>query len=378
MLRIGIVVGEASGDLLGAKLIKEMKEKYSDIEVVGIGGRHLMENGCQSLFNMERLSVMGIFEIFGRLIELLSIRKKLTKYFIDNPPDVFIGIDAPEFNLTLEEKLRSKGIKTVHYVSPSVWAWRGYRIKKISRAVDLMLVLFPFELAYYGKNNIKAKFVGHPLANQLNKTPDNKGAREALGLPRDKTIIALMPGSRKSELNQHSLIFLETAVRCHERHENLHFVTNMVDEQAREIFSKAINDTCPDLPISIFMDDSRRVMQASDLLLLASGTITLEAMLLKKPMVVAYKLSWFSYQIASRLIHIPYAALPNLLAGKLLVPECLQYDCTPEKLSTELSTWLNNESAVEKLKHEFDVIHQGMVQQKNHSAVDEVISLINN
>jgi lipid-A-disaccharide synthase len=152
----------------------------------------------------------------------------------------------------------------------------------------------------------------------------------------------------------------------------------MVDEQAREIFSKAINDTCPDLPMSIFMDDSRRVMQASDLLLLASGTITLEAMFLKKPMVVAYRLSWFSYQIASRLIHIPYAALPNLLAGKLLVPECLQYDCTPEKLSTELSTWLNNESAVEKLKHEFDVIHQGMVQQKHHSAVDEVISLINN
>jgi lipid-A-disaccharide synthase len=378
MLRIGIVVGEASGDLLGAELIKEMKEKYSDIEVVGIGGRHLMENGCQSLFNMERLSVMGIFEILARLIELLGIRKKLTKYFIDNPPDVFIGIDAPEFNLTLEEKLRSKGIKTVHYVSPSVWAWRGYRIKKISRAVDLMLVLFPFELDYYGKNNIKAKFVGHPLANQLNKTPDKNDARDVLGLPRDKTIIALMPGSRKSELNQHSLIFLQTSVRCHERHENLHFVTNMVDEQTRDIFSKVINETCPDLPISIFTDDSRRVMQASDLLLLASGTITLEAMLLKKPMVVAYRLSWFSYQIARRLIHIPYAALPNLLADKLLVPECLQYDCTPEKLSAELLTLLNNESAVEKLMSEFDVIHQGMVQQKNHSAVDEVISLINN
>jgi len=378
MLRIGIVVGETSGDLLGAELIKEMKEKYSDIEVVGIGGRHLMENGCQSLFNMERLSVMGIFEILARLIELLGIRKKLTKYFIDNPPDVFIGIDAPEFNLTLEEKLRSKGIKTVHYVSPSVWAWRGYRIKKISRAVDLMLVLFPFELAYYGKNNIKAKFVGHPLANQLNKTPDKNDARDVLGLPRDKTIIALMPGSRKSELNQHSLIFLQTSVRCHVCHENLHFVTNMVDEQTSDMFRKVIKETCPDLPISIFTDDSRRVMQASDLLLLASGTITLEAMLLKKPMVVAYRLSWFSYQIARRLIHIPYAALPNLLADKLLVPECLQYDCTPEKLSAELLTLLNNESAVEKLMSEFDVIHQGMVQQKNHSAVDEVISLINN
>jgi len=378
MLRIGIVVGEASGDLLGAKLIEELKEKYSDIEVVGIGGKHLIENGCQSLFDMERLSVMGIFEIFARLFELLSIRKKVTDYFIENPPDVFIGIDAPEFNLTLEEKLRRKGIKTIHYVSPSVWAWREYRIKKISRAVDLMLVLFPFELAYYDKNNITARFVGHPLASQLNKTPDKNAAREALGLPRDKTIIALMPGSRRSELRHHAAIFLKTALLCQQQHENLYFVTNLVDEDAKDVFTQSINTICPELPISIFTGDSMRVLAASDLLLLASGTITLEAMFLKKPMVVAYRLSWVSYQIARRLIHTPYAALPNLLAGKLLVPECLQYDCTPEKLSAELSVWLDNESAVEKLKHEFDLIHQNMAQQKNHSAVDEVISLINN
>ena len=376
MLRIGIVVGEASGDLLGAELIKDMKEKYIDIEVVGIGGKHLIENGCQSLFDMERLSVMGIFEIFGRFFELLDIRKKLTKYFIENPPDIFIGIDAPDFNLTLEENLRSQGIRTVHYVSPSVWAWRESRIKKISRAVDLMLVLFPFELPYYEKNNIKARFVGHPLAAQLNKTPDKNGARDALGLPRDKTIIALMPGSRKSELNRHSTIFLETALWCQERHENIYFVTSMVDEQTRDIFSKAINKICPDLPISIFTDDSRRVMEASDLLLLASGTITLEAMLLKKPMVVAYRIFWLTYQVVRRLIRARYVALPNLLAGKGLLPECLQNDCTPEKLGAELSAWLNDESAVEKLKHEFDVIHQGMVQQKRHSAVDAIMPLI--
>ncbi len=378
MLRIGIVVGEASGDLLGAKLIQELKDKYSDIEVVGIGGKHLIENGCQSLFDMERLSVMGIFEIFARLIELLSIRKKLTDYFIEHPPDVFIGIDAPEFNLTLEEKLRSKGIKTVHYVSPSVWAWREYRIKKISRAVDLMLVLFPFELSCYDKNNITARFVGHPLASQFNKVPDNKSAREALGLPGDKTIIALMPGSRRSELKHHTAIFLETALLCQQRHKDLYFVTNLVDENSKDIFTQSINTICPELPISIFTGDSRRVLAASDVLLLASGTITLEAMLLKKPMVVAYRLSWFSYQIASRLIHTPYAALPNLLAGKLLVPECLQYDCTPEKLSTELSTWLNDKPAVDKLKSEFDVIHQGIIQQNKHSAVDAIASLISN
>ena len=377
MLRIGIVAGETSGDLLGAELIKDMKEKYTDIEVVGIGGKHLIENGCQSLFDMERLSIMGIFELIGRLFELLDIRKKLTKYFIENPPDIFIGIDAPDFNLILEKKLRSQGIRTVHYVSPSVWAWRESRIKKISRAVDLMLVLFPFELPYYEKNNIKARFVGHPLAAQLNKTPDKNGARDALDLPRDKTIIALMPGSRKSELNRHSTVFLETALLCQERHENIYFVTSMVDEQTREIFNKAINKICPDLPISIFSDNSRRVMEASDLLLLASGTITLEAMLLKKPMVVAYRTSWLTYQVVRKLARVPYVSLPNLLAGKLLVPECLQNDCTPEKLGAELSALLNNKSAVEKLKHEFDVIHQGMVQQDNHSAADAILSLIN-
>ena len=220
------------------------------------------------------------------------------------------------------------------------------------------------------------RFVGHPLAAQLKKVPDKNGARVALGLPIDKIIIALMPGSRRSELNRHSPIFLETAVRCQERYDNLYFVTNMVDEPSREIFSKSINEICPDLPVSIFTGDSRRVMEASDLLLLASGTITLEAMLLKRPMVVAYRVSWLTYQIFNRLIRAPYAALPNLLAGKSLVPECLQYDCTPEKLAAELSIWLDNESAIEKLKHEFDVIHQEMIQQKSYSAVDAVMSLI--
>jgi len=378
VLRIGIVVGEASGDLLGAKLIRELKEKYTDIEVVGIGGKLLIENGCQSLFDMERLSVMGIFEIFGRLFELLSIRRKLTNYFIDNPPDVFIGIDAPEFNLTLEENLRSKGIKTVHYVSPSVWAWREYRIKKISRAVDLMLVLFPFELSYYNKNNITARFVGHPLASQLNIAFDINATKEALGLPRDKTIIALMPGSRQSELNHLVSIFLQTALLCQKLHKDLYFVTNLVDERSRKYFINSLKEVCPELPVSIYTGDSRRVMQASDLLLLASGTITLEAMLLKKPMVVAYRTSWLTYQIIRKLARVPYAALPNLLAGKLLVPECLQYDCTPEKLSTELSIWLNDKPAVDKLKSEFDVIHQGIIQQKKRSAVDAISSLISN
>jgi lipid-A-disaccharide synthase len=376
MLRIGIVAGEASGDLLGAQLIEDLKKNHTDIEIVGIGGNQLIKSGCQSLFNMERLSVVGISEVLGRYFELLGIRNKLIKYFIDNPPDVFIGIDAPDFNLTLEEKLRRRGIKTAHYVSPSVWAWRESRLKKIARAVDLMLVLFPFELPYYERNNIVARFVGHPLATQMNRSYDENDARVVLGLPGDKTIIALMPGSRQSELKQLVSIFLQTALLCQQRHENIHFVTNLVDQHAKEFFINSINKLCPELPVSIFTGDSMRVMQASDVLLLASGTITLEAMLLRKPMVVAYRFSWLTYQIFKRLIHTPFAALPNLLAGKLLVPECIQYDCTPERLGAELSTWLNDKDAVGRLKLDFDAIHQGMLQQKNHSAADAVNTLL--
>ncbi len=377
MIRIGIVAGEASGDLLGAQLIKDLKAERADVEVVGIGGRLMIEQGCNSLFGMERLSVVGIVEVFGRFLELLGMRKKLIQYFLDNPPDVFIGIDAPDFNLTLEETLRRNGIKTVHYVSPSVWAWRENRLKKIARAIDLMLVLFPFELPYYEKKHIPARFVGHPLAAQLRDMADKHETRRKLGLPLDKTLVALMPGSRKGELKQHAAIFLEAALLCQKQHKDLHFVSNLIDDDAKYYLEQLINEICPELPISIFVNDSRQVMQASDVLLLASGTITLEAMLLKKPMVVAYKVSWFTYQIFSRLVRVPYAALPNLLAEKLLVPEYLQYDCTPKKLSDELSNWLGNQTAIEKLQSEFEMIHQNMMQQENHSAAEAVLTLLN-
>lgn len=378
MLRIGIVAGEASSDLLGAQLIRDIKKQRSDIEVIGIGGKHLIASGCHSLFDMERLSVVGIFEVLGRCFELLNIRRKLASYFCTHPPDVFIGIDAPEFNLTLEKTLRKRGIKVIHYVSPSVWAWRENRLKKISLAVDLMLVLLPFELPYYQKSNIKARFVGHPLAEKLNKRSNKKEARRSLGLESSKTIIALMPGSRHSELKNHLLIFIKTALWCQRHHQNLHFVSSVINEDFKEIFTQAIRTTCPELPISIFIDDSIRVMEASDVLLLSSGTITLEAMLLKKPMVVGYRLSWLTYQIVKWLIHTPYIALPNLLGGKLLVPECIQHDCTPEILGSKLSYWLNNRDAVEQLQREFSDIHQQMLQKEEYSAADAVLSLLEN
>lgn len=378
MLRIGIVAGEVSGDLLGARLIKEIKEQYSDVEVVGIGGKKLIEQGCRSLFDMQLLSIIGFSELFSRFFKILKIRKQLVEYFLNNPPDVFIGIDAPDFNLVLEEKLRANGIKVVHYIGPTIWAWRRYRLKRIARAVDLMLLAFPFELPYYQKHNITARFVGHPLANQLQTTMNQHDARDALGIPIDKRIIALMPGSRFRELKHLVPIFLQTALRCQQQHSDLHFVVNAIDMDAKQMLDDALQSIGQQLPISIFIDDSIRVMQASDVLLLASGTITLEAMFLKKPMVVAYKTSWLSCQIFKRLSYIRYIALPNLLANKLLVPEYVQHDCRPEVLSSALSAWLCDSDAVAQLQREFVAIHQCMLQEENNSAMHAVLSLIEN
>jgi len=316
MLRIGIIAGETSGDLLGADLINAIRKFHSDIEVIGIGGERLIEAGCQSLYPIERLAVMGISEVFTRYYELLNIRHKIKQYFIENPPDVFVGVDAPDFNFPLEKALRSSGIKTIHYVSPSIWAWREYRLKSIAQSVDLMLTLFPFEPPYYEKYGIPVKFIGHPLAKKINIKMDKSAARTRLHLPLDKNIIAIMPGSRYSELNRMIVPFLRTADWCIKRTNNLHFVANLVNEDAKRIFMEKMEEFTPEIQISIYTGQSLDVMEAADVILLASGTVSLEAMLLNRPMVVAYKVSWLTYQIAKRLIRIPYVSLPNILAGR--------------------------------------------------------------
>lgn len=377
MLKIGVVAGEASGDFLGSQLIAEIKKKYPDTSIVGIGGEQLIAQGCHSLFNIERLSVTGIFEIFGRLFEILHIRKKLTQYFLTNPPDIFIGIDAPEFNLTLEETLRKHGIKVVHYVSPSVWVWREYRIKKISRAVDLMLAFLPFEIPCYQKHGIKVELVRHPLVDKISECSDQETLKQQLDLPHNQKIIALMPGSRTNELKQHTEIFLKAALGCRASYsEPIHFVMNAVNSSSADKLNQAIAEICPDLSITVFTGNSTHVIAASDLLLVASGTITLEAMFLKKPMVVAYRCHWISYHIVKRMIRVPYIALPNLLSNKLLVPECIQNNCTPEILSEQLLTWLHNDQAVAELKREFHALNRIMFAQKKDIASAAVLSLI--
>ena len=358
MPSIGIVAGEASGDLLGADLISALRKHRPDLRVIGIGGDQMRQAGCECLYPIEKLSVMGIAEVFGRYFELIAIRRNVKKYFIEHPPEVFIGVDAPDFNFSLERDLRNAGIRTIHYVSPSIWAWREYRLKSIAKSVDLMLVLFPFEPHYYEKYDIPVKFVGHPLARSINLQPDKSGARKQLGLPEKDTIVAIMPGSRQSELNRLIEPFLKAAVWCQQRFSGLHFVSSLVHQNARNHFENEARRIAPGIRISTYAGQSLAVMEAADVILLASGTVALEAMLLKRPMVVGYKVNWLTYQIAKRLIRVPYVSLPNLLAGKSLVPECLQDNCRPEILGQEIISWLNDPQRVTRLIQEFTEIHR--------------------
>lgn len=376
MLRVGIVAGEASGDLLGAGLIRAIRDVNPELEVEGIGGPLLAEAGCTLLFPMDKLAVMGITEVMWRYMELRSIRARLGEYFIANKPDVFIGVDAPDFNLGLEKKLRKSGIKTVHFVSPSVWAWREYRARSISQSVDLMLSLFPFEECFYRKYNIPYVFVGHPLADKLPLSPDKLSARRKLGLSEEKQIIALMPGSREHELKRMTEPFLLSALQCHHHDNNLMFIAGLVDAKAEAFVSNMKRRIASGLSLQVFSGHSHTVMEAADVILLASGTVALEAMLLKKPMVVAYKTSWLTYMLAKLMLTIPCVSLPNLLAGRRVVPECMQGECRPERLKTELLKWFNDKTAVEDIEKRFQDIHVGLRKEANKTAANALLELV--
>lgn len=375
-IRIGIVVGEASGDLLAADLCKEFKRRQIPFIIVGIAGPELQQQGVQSLFPMERLSVMGLGEILKQLPQLLRCRREIADYFSAHPPDVFIGVDAPEFNLDVEKKLKKQGICTIHYVSPSVWAWRRWRLRKIAKAVDLMLCLFPFEKRFYKEHQIPVQFVGHPSADKIPLTIDSLAARNALGLPEAASIIAILPGSRRNEINYLGEVFLKTAQHCYQQNPQLIFVVAMVNEERALQFLQLTQQITPDLPLRFIRGQSRQVMTAANVVLLASGTATLEAMLLKKPMVVAYKMSKLSYWMAKLLIKVDYIALPNLLAKKLLVPEFIQEKANVDNLSQALFYYLNNPDFVSKLKKEFLVLHQQLRCHASKQAVDAILKIL--
>ena len=375
-MRIAIIAGEASGDLLGAGLLSALRERFGVLEIEGIGGPQMQAQGCVSLYPMERLSVVGLFESFGRIPELLPVRARLGRRLLRNPPDVFIGVDAPDFNLSLARRLRDAGIATAHYVSPSVWAWRQYRVKKIARSIDLMLVLFPFEASFYRKHELPVEFVGHPIADQIPEEVDRTSARERLGLATEGSIVALLPGSRMSELKFLSTTMLKTAQWLAERRPGLRFVTPLVDRETREYFRKTLELARPDLDIELFDGRARDVMAASDVVLTASGTASLEAMLLKRPMVVVYRTTALSFAILKRWVgaNIPHIALPNLLAGKQLVPELLQDAATPEAIGIRLLEFLEKPSV--QMYETFVRLHRELKKDASQRAANAIAELI--
>jgi lipid-A-disaccharide synthase len=374
MIRIGVVAGEASGDLLGSHLIQALKLKRSDLEFVGIAGPKMMGEGAQSLFPIERLSVRGYVEVIKHLFGLLRLRRQLLNHLLANRIDLFIGIDAPDFNFWLEKKLKNKGVTTIHYVSPSVWAWRKNRIKKIKHAVSEILALFPFEPALYQNAGIPVTYVGHPLADMLPMQPDTAAAREGLKLKPSALVITMLPGSRQSEVQQHAELFVKTAKLIYADYPHAVFLVPLITRETRQIFELAIFHETESLPIQILFGHAHDAMEAADVVIVASGTATLEAALLKKPMVITYRMSKISWQILKRMHLQPYVGLPNILAEKFVVPELLQDDSTPEKLADATIKLLGNADYISEIKAEFTKIHHSLKQNTAEKAANAILA----
>lgn len=386
-MHIGIVAGEASGDILGAGLMRALKQHYPNAHFSGIGGRAMLAEGMNSLFPLETLSVMGIVEVLKHLPRLLNCRNQLCKHFLDNPPAVFIGIDAPDFNLNLEQMLRETGIKTVHYVSPTVWAWREGRLKKIVKACDLMLTLFPFEAQYYRDHQVRVKFVGHPLADNLalnpiaespqHAEPARVQVRQQLGIAGYKTVIALLPGSRRQEIQQLAPLFLQTAQQLIEQHgDNLHFIMPLAHPRFKAQIDEYQQLLKCELPITLLDGQAQHAMLAADVVLVASGTATLEAMLCKRPMVVAYRMATLTYWLAKWLVRLPHFSLPNLLARRELVPEFLQHEATAQNLAKAVNYWLDNPEQVLVLQHQFYDLHAQLKRGASEEAARAIVGLL--
>ena len=375
---IAIVAGELSGDLLGAGLMAALRTRYPQLRFTGIGGPMMLARGFQTVAPMERLAVMGLVEVLRHLPDLLALRRQLYRQFIADPPLAFIGIDAPDFNLGLERRLRVRGIPTVHYVSPSVWAWRPWRVRKIASAVDLMLTLFPFEAAFYRNHGVPVRAVGHPLADAIPVRSDPVAARRALGLPTlaEAPVIALLPGSRLGEVGRLGPLFLETAIWLNARRPDLRFVLPAATPRLYEALASLRVERAPVLPLTLVQGQSREVIAAADVVVLASGTATLEAMLLKRPMVVAYRVAPATAWIARRLVTISHFALPNLLAGRELVPEFIQEAATVANLGPAVLRWLDEPLARDRLTAEFDVLHRELRRDASRQAADAVVELL--
>jgi lipid-A-disaccharide synthase len=369
-----MVAGEASGDLLASHLIRALKQQMPDAEFFGIGGPKMQAEGFDALWSCERLAVHGYVDALKRYRELSGIRKNLLRRVRRERPDAFIGVDAPDFNLWLEGKIRASGIPAIHFVSPSIWAWRGGRIKGIARAVSHMLCLFPFEPALYEKAGIPVSYVGHPLADVFPLQPNRSAARELLGLPEESRVIALLPGSRQSEVSNLAPTYIATARILVQRHPDISFVVPLATRETRLLFAEALRVAdAEDLPIRMLFGHAVDAMTAADAVLVASGTASLEAALLKRPMVISYRMGKWQYRLMKRMAYLPWVGLPNILCNESVVPELLQDDATPEALADALDRWLNDPDACAQVAQRFDALHRQLRQNTAEKAAAAIM-----
>lgn len=375
-MRVYLVAGELSGDILGAGLMRSLKARHADIEFRGIGGPRMLEQGLDSLYPLETLSVMGLVEVLKYLPQLLGVRRHLRRDALAWRPDVMVGIDAPDFNLGLERQLRAAGIPTAHYVSPSVWAWRQGRVKAIARSVDAMLTLLPFEAAFYERHRVPVAFVGHPLADEMPLVNKRDAARSELGLAMQAPVLAILPGSRANEIRFLGATFMEAAARLAERFENLQLVVPAASPQRYQELA-ALLTRYPQLAprVRLIEGQARTAMIASDAVLLTSGTAALEAMLCHRPMVVAYRMAPTTHWLAQRLVKTEWISLPNLIAQEALVPELIQRDANPEAIAARLATWLEDSEARRAMEARFAAMHAGLQRGASERAAETVTAL---
>ncbi len=376
---IALVAGEASGDLLGAHLMRALAERRADLGFHGIGGPRMMGRGFDSFYPMEKLSVRGYVEVLSHYREIMGIRRELQARLLKEHPPLFIGIDAPDFNLDLEYRLKAEGIPTIHYVGPSIWAWRRGRIRRIARSVSHVLVLFPFETQIYRDAGIPVTYVGHPVADTIPLKVDKAAAREQLRLPAGKLVVALLPGSRQSELRYMADAFVLAAKQLHAEVSEVHFVCPTASRPTRDLMRDAIHrHDAQDLPLTLMFGHSHEALAAADLALVASGTATLETALYKTPMVIVYKMSPVTWQIMRRMLYLPYVGLPNILAGELLVDELMQDAATPDAISKALLALMRDNSRQEHQLEKFIEIHHTLRQDNATKAAEAVLEVMDN
>lgn len=374
-MRIGIVAGELSGDQLGAGLMRAVLRQYPDAEFIGIGGPQMNAAGCNSLAPMDALSVMGLVEVLRHLPGLLALRRRLLSTLLSDPPDVFVGVDAPDFNLGLERKLKEAGIPTVHYVSPTVWAWRSYRIKGIRKAVSHVLALFPFEVEYYRRFDVPVTFVGNPLAEKITPDPPSASYRQLLGLSRNSCQIAVLPGSRRGEMQRHAVILRDAIRMLHRRHPDWQFVVPFAQHDLRMLFMQHLTETDRALPIHYVDGQAREVLAACNAAIVASGTAVMEAALIGRPAVVIYKMTAITAWLVSKLAYVKYFSMPNNLAGRELYPELIQERATGENIAVALEGLLADETNLCEMKQILRIMHDDLCRGADDNAARVVIEL---